>query len=82
MRDSDAVIAVIEGMRHKNRGATLADIEDVLRAAAGTAYVIARPKTRAGFIVVIGMTASITALKECGVTAEQNGAMLATSSAI
>ena len=81
-KDVTAVIAVIEGMRNKNRGATLAEIEDALRAAAGTAYVIARPETRAGFTVAIGMAAWIAALKQCGVTAEQNRAMLASCAGI
>ena len=39
-RDPDAVTAVIVRLRNENRGATLAEIEDALRAAAGVSYLI------------------------------------------
>ena len=52
---------------------TLDEIEDVLRAAAGTAYLIGTAK---GFEVAIGFAASRRALAEAGMTAEQNRAAL------
>jgi len=39
-RDPDAVTAVISALRNENRGPTLAEIEDALRAAAGLSYLI------------------------------------------
>ena len=73
-RDPDAVRAVIEGMRNRDRGATLAEIEDALRAAAGVSYLIG---TAEGFEVVIGFAASRRALTKAGMTAEENRAALA-----
>jgi hypothetical protein len=73
-RDPDAVIAVTAGMRNKDRGPTLAEIEDALRAAAGVSYLIG---TAEGFEVVIGFAASRRALAKAGMTPEQNRAALA-----
>ena len=53
---------------------SLGEIEDVLRAGAGTAYLIG---TAEGFEVAIGFAASRRALAEAGVTAEQNRLALA-----
>jgi hypothetical protein len=60
-------------MRNKDRGATLAEIEDALRAAAGVSYLIS---TAEGFEVVISFAAWRDALDRLGVTAEQNRAAL------
>ena len=73
-RDPEAVTAVIAGMRNKDRGPTLAEIEDALRAGAGVSYLI---RTAEGFEVVVGFAASRRALAEAGVTAEQNRQLLA-----
>jgi hypothetical protein len=73
-RDPDAVTAVIAALRNENRGPTLAEIEDALRAAAGVSYLI---RTAEGFEVVIGFAASRRALAKAGITPEQNRAALA-----
>jgi hypothetical protein len=73
-RDPDAVTAVIVRLRNENRGATLAEIEDALRAAAGVSYLIG---TAEGFEVVIGFAASRGALAKAGMTPEQNRRALA-----
>ena len=50
------------------------EVEDVLRAAAGTAYLIG---TAEGFEVVMGMPAMLAAVAAAGMTAEMNRAVLA-----
>jgi hypothetical protein len=73
-RDPDAVTAVIAGLRNENRGPTLAEIEDALRAAAGVSYLIG---TAEGFEVVIGFAASRRALAKAGMSPAENLAALA-----
>jgi len=73
-RDPDAVTAVISALRNENRGPTLAEIEDALRAAARVSFLIS---TAEGFEVVIGFAASRRALAKAGMTPEQNQAALA-----
>ena len=66
--------AAIEHLMAADPDVSLDEIEDVLRAAAGTAYLVGTAK---GFEVVIGFTAWRDVLAAAGVTAEQNRLALA-----
>ena len=72
--DAGWVTAVIEKLLTADPTVTLDEIEDALRAAAGTAYLVGTAK---GFEVVIGFTAWRDVLAEAGVTAEANRQALA-----
>ena len=71
-KDASRVRAAIEHLMAADLG--LHEIEDVLRAGAGTAYLIG---TAEGFEVAIGFAASRRALAEAGMTVEQNRLALA-----
>ena len=73
-KDASWVRAAIEHMMSADPDVTLDEIEDVLRAAAGTAYLIGTAK---GFEVAIGFAASRRALAEAGMTVNQNRLALA-----
>jgi hypothetical protein len=72
--DAGWVTAVIEKLLTVDPTVTLDEIEDALRAAAGTAYLVG---TATGFEVVIGFTAWRDVLAAAGVTAEANRQALA-----
>lgn len=72
--DAGWITAVIEKLLTADPTVTLDEIEDVLRAAAGTAYLVGTAK---GFEVVIGFTAWRDVLAAAGVTAEANRQALA-----
>ena len=72
--DAGWITAVIEKLLTADPTVTLDEIEEVLRAAAGTAYLVGTAK---GFEVVIGFTAWRDVLAEAGVTAEANRQALA-----
>ena len=72
--DAGWITAVIEKLLTADPTVTLDEIEDVLRAAAGTAYLIA---TTDGFEVVIGMPEWRRALGRLKMTPEQNRQALA-----
>jgi hypothetical protein len=76
-RDVTWIRATIEHLMAADPDLTLAEVEDVLRAAAGTAYLVGSAER---FEVVIGFTAWHGALASVGVTAEQNRLALATGS--
>ena len=73
-KDASWVRAAIEHLMSVDPDVTLDEIEDVLRAAAGTAYLIGTAK---GFEVAIGFAASRRALAEAGMTVNQNRLALA-----
>ena len=73
-KDASWVRGSIEHLMAANPDMSLDEIEDVLRAGAGTAYLIA---TAEGFEVAIGFAASRRALAEAGRTPEQNRQLLA-----
>ena len=73
-KDVSWVRAAIEHMMAADPDISLDEIEDVLRAAAGTAYLIGTAK---GFEVAIGFAASRRALAEAGMTVKQNRLALA-----
>ena len=64
-KDASWVRAAIEHMMSADPDVTLDEIEDVLRAAAGTAYLIGTAK---GFEVAIGFAASRRALDRLGMS--------------
>ena len=73
-KDASWVRAAIEHMMSADPDVTLDEIEDVLRAGAGTAYLVG---TAEGFEVAIGFAASRRALAEAGMTVNQNRLALA-----
>ena len=72
--DAAWITAVVENLMAADQDATLAEIEDVLRAAAGHSYVIGGPGK---FSIVIGMPAMLAAVGAAGVTVAENRAALA-----
>ena len=73
-KDVSWVRAAIEHLMAADPDVSLDEIEDVLRAGAGTAYLVG---TAEGFEVAIGFAASRRVLAEAGITAEQNRLALA-----
>ena len=73
-QDVTWIRAAIEHLMAADPDMTLVEVEDVLRAAAGTAYLIG---TAEGFEVVMGMPAMLAAVAAAGMTAELNRAVLA-----
>ena len=73
-RDADAIGAAIDKVISDNPTADLLEIEQMLRAAASTAYLVAADD---GFTVVIGMQAWVAVLDRLGRTPEQNRQLLA-----
>ena len=73
-KDASWVRASIEHLMAADPDMSLDEVEDVLRAGAGTAYLIS---TAEGFEVAIGFAASRRALADVGMTAEQNRQALA-----
>ena len=73
-KDVSWVRAAIEHLMAADPDVSLDEIEDVLRAGAGTAYLVG---TAEGFEVAIGFAASRRVLAEAGMTAEQNRLALA-----
>ena len=73
-KDASWVRASIEHLMAADLDVSLHEIEDVLRAGAGTAYLIG---TAEGFEVAIGFATSRRALAEAGMTVEQNRLALA-----
>ena len=73
-KDASWVCAAIEHLMAADPDVSLDEIEDVLRAGAGTAYLVG---TAEGFEVAIGFAASRRVLAEAGMTAEQNRLALA-----
>jgi hypothetical protein len=72
-KDVSWITATIKHLMTRHPDVTLAEVEDVLRAGAGTAYLIA---TAGRFEVVVGFTAWRDALAKAGITAEVNRAAL------
>jgi hypothetical protein len=73
-KDVSWVRAAIEHLMAADPDVSLDQIEDVLRAGAGTSYLVG---TAEGFEVAIGFAASRRVLAEAGMTAEQNRLALA-----
>jgi hypothetical protein len=73
-RDPDAIGAAIDKALAENPTADLLEIEQMLRDAASTAYLVADDD---GFTVIIGMKNWVAELDRLGRTPEQNRAMLA-----
>ena len=73
-RDPAAIAAAITAVRRDNPDADLLEIEQMLRAAASSAFVIA---TDDGFRIVIGMQAWVAELNALGRSPEGNRALLA-----
>jgi hypothetical protein len=73
-KDATWVRAAIDHLMAADPDVTLDEIEDVLRAAASTAYLVG---TAERFEVVIGFRAWRAALAEAGVTPDQNRQALA-----
>jgi hypothetical protein len=73
-RDPDAIGAAIDQVLVDNPTADSLEIEQLLRAAASTAYLVADDN---GFTVVIGMKAWVAELDRLGRTPEQNRQALA-----
>ena len=73
-RDATWISASIEHLMGTDPDVSLDEIEDALRAGAGTAYLIG---TAGRFEVAIGFAASRRALAEAGVTAVENRLALA-----
>jgi hypothetical protein len=73
-KDASWVRAAIEHLMAADLDVSLDEIEDALRAGAGTAYLIGAAE---GFEVAIGFAASRRALAEAGMTVNQNRLALA-----
>ena len=73
-RDAYAIGAAIDQVLSDNPDADLLEIEQMLRAAASTAYLVA---TDDGFTVIIGMQTWVAELDRLGRTPEQNRQLLA-----
>ena len=73
-RDPVQITAAIEAALRKDPTVTLAAIDDVLRRAASSAFLVRTPD---GFVVVVGFTAWREALAKAGISAEANRAALA-----
>ena len=73
-RDAHAIGAAIDQVLADNPTADLLEIEQLLRAAASTTYLVASPD---GFTVIIGMQNWGAELARLGRSPEQNRAMLA-----
>jgi hypothetical protein len=69
-RDVTWLRAVIEHLMTADPDVTLAEIEDVLRAAAGNTYLVGTPD---GFEIVVGFAAWRDALNKAGVTVKRTG---------
>lgn len=72
-RDAAAIADAVNQVLADNPDADLLEIEQLLRAAASTAYLVA---TADGFDVIVGMRNWIAALDKAGRTPEQNRAAL------
>ena len=73
-RDANAIAPAIRAVLPDNPDASLIEIEQLLRAAASTAYLVA---TADGFDVIIGMKNWVAELDRLGRTPEQNRDALA-----
>ena len=73
-RDANAIAPAIRAMLSENSDANLLEIEQMLRTAASTAYLVAATE---GFMVVVGMQNWVIELARLGRTPEENRAMLA-----
>jgi hypothetical protein len=73
-KDASWVRAVIEQLRSADPTVTLLEVEQTLRAAAGSAFLVADD---AGFRIVVGMKAWVAELDKLGRTPEQNRQALA-----
>jgi hypothetical protein len=73
-RDAVAIADAIQAVLNDNPTADLLEIEQMLRAAASTAYLVA---TADGFDVIIGMKNWVAELDRLGRTPEQNRDALA-----
>ena len=73
-RDANAIAPAIRAVLADNPDADLLEIEQMLRAAASTAYLVA---TAEGFMVVVDMNNWIAELARLGRTPEQNRQLLA-----
>ena len=73
-RDAVAIADAIRTALHDNPDANLIEVEQMLRAAASTAYLVATPD---GFMVVVDMKNWMIELARLCRTPEQNRAMLA-----
>ena len=73
-RDAVAIADAIQAVLNDNPTADLLEIEQMLRAAASTAYLVA---TADGFDVIIGMKIWVAELDRLGRTPEQNRDALA-----
>jgi len=72
--DANAIAPVIRALLAENSDTNLLEIDQMLRADASTAYLIAIPD---GFMVVVDMKNWMIELARLGRTPEQNRAMLA-----
>ncbi len=73
-RDAVAIADAIRTALHDNPDANLIEVEQMLRAAASTAYLVA---TANGFTVIVGMKNWVAELDRLGRTPEQNRQALA-----
>ena len=73
-RDAVAIADAIRTALHDNPDANLIEVEQMLRAAASTAYLVA---TANGFTVIVGMKTWVAELDRLGRTPEQNRQALA-----